>query len=170
MALFRIPRFITKTYGCRDLESKAYPVAAVFLVILLLFNTGFIFALAHQPVVMSPSLFHEELPMFVHAQDLAGARWLTSASGIDEVWVDYLSREVLLAYSNPPIEKIHRLYEGKDLGTNNVIYVNLNQATSTYFYTNPQTAFLLGIPPIISPEFTSNMSKIYDSGCAIYST
>jgi uncharacterized membrane protein len=174
MTLFLIPRLITKTRGGCDLESKAYPAAAVFLVILLLFNTGFIYTLAQQPVLysqLSPSLEYQDLPMFAHVQDLAGARWLSSVSGGDPVYADSLSQGVLLAYSNLSIGQFQRLYNWTTtLRPNSVIYVCSSEATATEWWTNPQTAALVGWPVIQSPRFTGNMSKIYDSGCAIYST
>jgi len=170
MALFRIPRLITKTYGrSRDLESKAYPATAVFLVILLLFNIGFVSALANEPI-MSPSLFHEDIPMFVHPNDLAGAKWLGAATTEKRVYADYFSLAILLAYSNIPPEKLQVLNDFNNPKTTYPIYVGSSQATSTEFYSNPSNVRLLGRPVIQSPEFTGNLSKIYDSGCAIYTT
>jgi uncharacterized membrane protein len=168
MMVFRLSHLIIKKYGgSRDLESKAYPVAAVFLVILLLFNTGFVFALAHEPI-MSPSLFHEEIPMFVHPNDLAGAKWLGAATRGDYVYGDYFSLAILAAYSNIPIEKLQALSYDTDPHTAYPIYVCSSQATSSEFYSNPDNLALLGRPVIESPAFTANLSRIYDSGCVIY--
>ncbi|MGZ4928906.1 MAG: DUF2206 domain-containing protein [Halobacteriota archaeon] len=167
MAVFGIPRFATKTHGrFNDLESKAYPVTAVFLVILLLFNTGFIFALAHQPVVLSPSMFHDEIPMFVHGQDLAGATWLGTANNKDSVYADSFSQGILLAYSNLSTERLQSLSQGHYGKTKAMIYVGSSQAKSTEYYV--KNAALLGWPVIQSPEYTGRLSKIYDSGSAIY--
>jgi hypothetical protein len=106
--------------------------------------------------------------MFVHPQDLAGARWLTSAAGGDSVYADYFSKDMLLAYSNIPIENFHTLYM-TSLGPKSVIYVCSSEATSQS-WTDPQEASFLGWPAMQSPQFTDALSKVYDSGCAIYTT
>jgi Predicted membrane protein len=168
MALFRLPGLIKKTdkTSCPH-ERKAYVVASVFLVLLLLFNTGFMSALAREPM-LSPSLFHEDLPLFVHGGDLAGAKWLGTASRQDSVYADYYSLSILLAYSNTSIEKIQSLTPKTKITTESEIFVRAGDVA--LIESGGKNEQLLGPSGgILSSSFTGNLSKIYDSGSVIYS-
>lgn len=169
LTLFRIPRLIRKNVGkYHDIESKAYPATAVFLVILLLFNTGFVLALSDQGTLLIPSLFHKDLPMFVHEQDLAGARWLTSSANPNAVYADPFSKDLLLAYSKLSVENIRTLYT-RSLEPKSMLFISSDQATSES-WTNPQEANFLGWGEMRSQEYTGTLSRVYDSGCVIYAT
>jgi uncharacterized membrane protein len=168
MMLVRIPGLISKTGGGSSaLKNISYMVASVFLVILLLLNTGFISALAREPM-LSPSLFHEDLPLFVRGGDIVGAKWLGSASGQDSVYGDYYSRSILLAYSNVPIEKIQDLTSNTEITKKSEIFVRAGDvALIKSGGTNEQLLGPLGA--IQSSNFTGKLSKVYDSGSVIYS-
>jgi len=167
MVLFRLPGLIAKTGKTSyPHERQAYAVASVFLVILLLFNTGFISAIVREPM-LSPSLFHEDLPLFVHGGDLAGANWLGPASGKDSVYGDYLSSSILLAYSNVPIEKIQSMTPMTKITTKSVIFVRAGDVA--LIESGGKNEQFLGAELIRSPDFTRNLSKVYDSGSVIYS-
>jgi uncharacterized membrane protein len=168
MALFRLPGLIKKTDKTSyPHERKAYVVASVFLVLLLLFNTGFMSALAREPM-LSPSLFHEDLPLFVHGGDLAGAKWLGTASRQDSVYADYYSLSILLAYSNTSIEKIQSLTPKTKITTESEIFVRAGDVA--LIESGGKNEQLLGPSGgILSSSFTGNLSKIYDSGSVIYS-
>ncbi len=168
IALFRLPGLITKNDKTSNPhERKAYAVASVFLVLLLLFNTGFMSAMASEPM-LSPALFHEDLPLFVHETDVAGAKWLGSASGKDAVYADFLSSSILLAYGNVPIEKIQSITSSTKITTKSEVFVRAGDVV--LMKSGGKNEQFLGTELILSPTYIKNLSKVYDSGSTLYSS
>jgi len=169
LTLCLVPRLITQTGGgTLQPGRKSYAVVSVFLVILLLLNTGFFSALAGQAMVNpAPALFNEQFSiLFVHPPDLAGAKWLGSAIGEGSVYGDYFSASALLAYSTIPAGKIQELtISGPQKNTTYYIYVRSSDVAYIEEFGANSSRSTGGLN---STLFTGTMNKVYDSGCAIY--
>jgi uncharacterized membrane protein len=173
LTLCRVPSLITRTGGVSLAPGrKSYAVASVFLVILLLLNTGFVSALAGQAMVNpAPALFNEQFSLlFVHPQDLAGAKWLGSAIGQSSVYGDYFSASALLAYSSIPVGKIQQLYYPGGPQRNTTYYIYVRSSDVADIAQSGENSQQLSANGLNSTYYTGTMNKIYDSGCAIYCT
>jgi len=174
VTLCSVPRLITQTSGGSLAPGrKTYAVASVFLVTSLLVNVGFVAALTQEPAQWAiPSLFQVQFSrFFVNSPDLAGAKWLGSATAGDPVYGDYFSALALLAYSNVPVAKIQQLYPypyGPPEHTTYYIYVSSGDVA--YLKNPDDNSQLISPDGLYSPQFTGTMNKVYDSGCAIYTT
>ncbi|MGZ4853113.1 MAG: DUF2206 domain-containing protein [Halobacteriota archaeon] len=178
VALFRVAAVIPSTVRrAREptndgLERKAYVFSAIFVAALLLFSSGFVFAAANE-VMESPSLFYRETPFLVHRQDIAGATWLDHASN-SSVVEDFFGASIIVAYSSYPVEQVHGLSPWARVDATDLIYVrSYDVAAIERYYETHQWVPNSNIPldvshTIYSQNFTGNMSKVYDSGCAIY--
>jgi uncharacterized membrane protein len=183
VTLCRVPRLIMRT-GDASFEPgrKSYIVASVFLVILLLFNVGFVSAVTSQPMNYPvPALFHEQFSLlFLNSQDLAGAKWLGSAYAEDAVYGNYSSVMALLAYGNVPPAKTLLLSPGgpqkstlsypggPQINMTYAIYVRSSDIA--YMEKSGESSQQLAADGLPSTQFTATLNKVYDSGCAIYVT
>ncbi|MGZ4846956.1 MAG: DUF2206 domain-containing protein [Halobacteriota archaeon] len=160
----------------KGLEHKAYVLSAVFLAVLLLFNSGLVFA-AENEMMVSPSLFPKDLPFFVQRQDIAGAKWLQDTGGHSSVWGDFYGASIIAAYSNYPMEHVKDLTPWTlrtHFSATDLIYVRAYDVATIQKYGGTNQFLANSSVPLdrstntYSANFTRNMSKIYDSGSAIY--
>lgn len=172
LTLCRVPRLITQAGGGSfEPGRKSYAVASVFLVLLLLLNTGFVYALAGQPATYpAPALFNEQDSLlFLHAPDLAGAKWLGSVVGAGSVYGANYSVHALFAYSNVSVDKIQQLpYPAIQKNTTYYIYVRSSDIAS--MATSGENSQQLSESGLPSTQYTDTLNKIYDSGSVIYTT
>ncbi|MGZ4881637.1 MAG: DUF2206 domain-containing protein, partial [Halobacteriota archaeon] len=179
VALFRVAAVIASTVKrAREptndrLERTAYVFGAIFVAALLLLSSGFVFAAANE-VMESPSLFYRDSAWCAHRQDIAGATWLDHARGNSSVVEDFFGGSIIVAYSSYPVERVHGLSPWAWVAPTDLIYVrSYDVAAIERYYKTHQWVPNSNVPldashTIYSQNFTWNMSKVYDSGCAVY--
>ena len=140
-------------------------VLSVFFVLLLLFNSGFVYEIADDRP-RSISLSSDAIPYFyTHEQDMVGAEWLAKLDDSAIVYGDYFEWLMLPAYgffTEKQCKKLHERTEHTLIRRENAyMYVRYGDVV-TYEKGGCERY------TIYSPKFFQCMNKIYDNDCVIY--
>jgi uncharacterized membrane protein len=165
ITIFKLLLKLLKVSWTSQCVRSSLKVLSVFLVIFLLFNTGFVQEVAKDNQG-SVSLNSDASPYFyTHDQDMVGAEWLANLDDSAIVYGDYFVWLVLPAYgffAEKQFKKLHERTEHTLIrGENAYLYVRYGDVI-TY-----EKGGCEGYT-IYSPKLFQCMNKIYDNDCVIY--
>jgi Predicted membrane protein len=148
----------SKVLNMLNLMKVSNLILSFILILYFLLHSGFIFEITNEDP-SSVSLSNENFRyFFVHESDLFGAKWL-SKSNFTTIYGDYYDILTLRAYSSFPEEDLIAFKPWTNVENNAPIFVR-----SGNLYINNKSHY-----STYSQKFTTNMNKVYDDNCNIYS-
>lgn len=157
----------------RNLSNNAFKIFSIFLVIFLLFNTGFFQEIAHERYIPSMSLSSANDPPIFNEKELASARWITKFNNGSQIYSDVNGFVLLNGFiGSQSRQMVFSVDEDQYLPVKNGTYIYLRINTIKGFYIagydeNGRIGGLMMHERKYMDSIIAKQNQIYDDGSII---
>ena len=156
-----------------NLINTTFKTFSIFLVIFLLFNTGFFQEIVHERYIPSMSLSSANDPPIFNEKELASARWITKFNNGSKIYSDVNGFVLLNSFlGSQSRQMVFSIDEDKYLPIKNGTYIYLRTNTIKGFYIagydeNGRIGGLMMYERKYMDSIINKQNQIYDDGSLI---